>query len=250
VSGFFHIERHASLASSNDEAFRRAGEGAPEGLVVVTETQTAGRGRQGRTWLDAPGRSLCFSVLLAPAIPVPSHPLLPLAMASSVAGAGRMLAGAPLDVKWPNDVLHRGLKVCGILAESRGLGEAGGRPPVLVIGTGVNVNQGEEDFAAELRRRAGSLRMAAGGRALDREVLLGEILRRFEEHLELARGGDPAPLFEALLPHLPPPGRPVAVRVGDRVVEGPVEAVLETGALRVRDTRSGLVETVAAGELA
>jgi BirA family biotin operon repressor/biotin-[acetyl-CoA-carboxylase] ligase len=210
MSAFFRIERHRTLASSNDEAFRRAAEGAPEGLVVTTETQTAGRGRHGRTWLDVPGRSLCFSVLLAPVIPVPSYPLLSLAMAVSVAGAGRRLTGAPLDVKWPNDVLHRDRKVCGILAESRGLGTAGSRAPILVIGTGVNVSQREEDFAPDLRGRAGSLLEAAGGRALDREALLREILSRFEVHLGLAREGDPAPLFAALRPHLPAPGRTVA----------------------------------------
>jgi BirA family transcriptional regulator, biotin operon repressor / biotin---[acetyl-CoA-carboxylase] ligase len=249
VNGFFHMERHASLGSSNDEAFRRAGEGAPEGLVVTAEAQTAGRGRRGRAWTDAPGKSLLFSVLLAPAIPPPSYPLLSLALAASVAEAGRTLAGAAFEVKWPNDVTHRGLKVCGILAESRASGPGNGRAPTLVIGAGVNVNQRDKDFPPELRGRAGSLRMAAGGRTIDREALLTEILRRFEPSVALARGGDSAPLFAALERHLPPPGRLVAVRVGDRVVEGPVEAVLETGALRVRDTRSGLVETVAAGEL-
>jgi BirA family biotin operon repressor/biotin-[acetyl-CoA-carboxylase] ligase len=250
VSGPFVIERHASLGSTNDEALRRAAEGAPEGLVVVAETQTAGRGRRGRTWLDAPGKSLLFSVLLAPALPLPSFPLLGLAMAAAVAEAGRTLAGAPLEVKWPNDVTCRGGKLCGVLAESRSAGWPEGPGPVLVIGTGVNVNQLEEEFPADLRSRASSLRLAAGGRPVDREAFLGEILRRFEPAATRARGGDPAPLFAALRPHLPAPGRPVAVRIGDRVVEGPVEAVLETGALIVRDARSGIVETVAAGELA
>jgi BirA family biotin operon repressor/biotin-[acetyl-CoA-carboxylase] ligase len=249
VSGPFVIERHPSLGSTNDEALRRAAEGAPEGLVVVAGTQTAGRGRRGRTWHDAPGKSLLFSVLLAPALPLPSFPLLSLAMAAAVAEAGRTLSGAPLLVKWPNDVTHRGGKLCGVLAESRSMGGPGGRGPVLVIGTGVNVNQLVEDLPADLRSRASSLRLAAGGRPIDREALLGEILRRFEPAARLAHGEDPAPLFAALGPHLPAPGRPIAVRVGDRVVEGPVEAVLETGALLVRDARSGIVETVAAGEL-
>ena len=248
MSSFFRIERHASIGSTNDEAFRRAAEGEREGLVVTAETQTAGRGRQGRSWSDAPGKSLLFSVLLAPSVPLPSFPLLALALAASVAGAGRALTGAALEVKWPNDVTHLGRKLCGILAESRGA--VGGRDPALVIGAGVNVDQDPEDFPPEVRGRATSLRLAAGGRAVDREALLTEILGRFETDLLLVRPGDPAPLFAALRPHLPVPGRPVAVRVGDRIVEGPVEAVLPTGALQVRDARSGLLETVAAGELA
>lgn len=247
MTGFFRIERHASLASTNDEAFRRGAEGEPEGLVVVAESQTAGRGRQGRSWTDTPGKSLLFTVLLAPAIPLPSFPLLALALAASVAGAGRTLAGAALEVKWPNDVTHLGRKLCGILAESRGA--AGGRTPALVIGAGINVNQRAEDFPPELRDHATSLRLAAGGHAVDREALLLETLRRFEKDIQLARPGDPAPLFAALAPHLPARGRAVAVRLGDRVIEGSVESVLPTGAIQVRDARSGLLETVAAGEL-
>jgi BirA family biotin operon repressor/biotin-[acetyl-CoA-carboxylase] ligase len=259
------VEWHASIGSTNDEAFRRAAEGAPEGLVVAADTQTAGRGRQGRAWQDLPGRSLLFSILLEPALPLPSWPLLGLAMAASVAGAGRALAGAALDVKWPNDVLWRGRKVCGILAESRAVarggteaprsdaGSAAGRP-LLVIGTGINVDQAEENFPPDLRGRAASLRLASDGRALDgpidRRALLADVLRRFEAALALARGGDPLPLFAALRPHLPAAGARVAVRVGDRLLEGDVDAVLETGALRVREAHTGALETIAAGELA
>jgi BirA family biotin operon repressor/biotin-[acetyl-CoA-carboxylase] ligase len=165
-----------------------------------------------------------------------------------VAEAGRGLAGAALEVKWPNDVVHQGRKLCGILAESRGASRGG--TPALVLGCGVNVNQGPEDFPPDLRGRATSLRLAAGLARVDADALFTAILRRFEEDLGLVRSGDPAPLFDALRPHLPSPGRPVAVRLGDRVIEGAVETVLPTGALRVRDARSGLVETVAAGELA
>jgi BirA family biotin operon repressor/biotin-[acetyl-CoA-carboxylase] ligase len=239
------VEWHASLGSTNDEAFRRAAEGAPSGLVVAADTQTAGRGRQGRTWQDAPGRSLLFSLLLRPAVPMASWPLLGLAMAASVAEAGSEATGATLAVKWPNDVLWRGRKLCGVLAESRGA------PPSMVIGAGVNVEQAEEDFPPELRGRAASLRLAAGSRSvpLERRALLEDVLRRFDARLALARGGDPRPLFEALRPHLPAEGMRVAVRVGARLVEGDVDAVLETGALRVREARSGALETVAAGEL-
>ena len=72
-------EVHESLASTNHEAFRRAQEGAPEGLVVVAGHQTSGQGRLGRTWFDQPDRSLMLSILLRPPLPVPSFPLLSLA---------------------------------------------------------------------------------------------------------------------------------------------------------------------------
>lgn len=259
------VERHAVLPSTNDEAFRRAAEGAPEGLVIVAGTQTAGRGRHGRTWQDSPGHSLLFSVLLKPMLPVPSWPLLSLAMSASVAEAGGEAARTTLGVKWPNDVVSAGRKICGVLAESRG---GDGMRGVLVIGTGVNVNQEVSDLPVELRDRAASLRLAARGgpRALsgrgdpgdprdpgpllDCDALLEALLDRFGDRLALGRDGGPRALFLELRHHLPGVGARVTVRMGGRVLEGTVEEVLETGALRVRDSGTGAVETVAAGELA
>lgn len=238
------VEWCTSVDSTNDEVLRRAAEGAPEGLVVAADTQTAGRGRHGRAWQDQPGRSLLFSLLLRPELAPPSWPLLALAMAASVAEAGGAHTGAALNVKWPNDVLWGGRKLCGILAEARGA------PPALVIGTGINVDQAPEDFPPELRDRAASLRIASAGRPLDRHALLEDILRAFETRLALAPGRDPRPLFAALRPHLPAAGARVAVRIGERLLEGDVEAVLETGALHVREARTGALETVAAGDLA
>ena len=147
------IEFRRSLASTNDEVLRRAADGAPEGLVIATDEQTAGRGRQGRTWWDAPGRSLLFSVLLRPGIPLARFPLLGMAMACAMSEAGSAITGEPLAVKWPNDVLHAGRKLCGILAESR----PGAAGHVLVVGAGINVNQEAGDFPDELRSRATSL---------------------------------------------------------------------------------------------
>lgn len=240
------VEAHAEIGSTNDEVFRRASEGAAQGLVVVAETQTAGRGRQGRLWLDSPGQSLLFSVLLQPTIPLPSYPLLALALACSIAEAGSEAAGgALLDVKWPNDVLHQGKKLCGVLAESRAL--APGAAPALVVGAGVNGNQLEADFPPEIRGRATSLCAAAKGARIDLAALFAGILDRYADYIALARGGDPRSLFERVRPWLPAEGARVRVTLGERAVEGLVESVTETGALRVRDHASGALETLAAG---
>jgi BirA family biotin operon repressor/biotin-[acetyl-CoA-carboxylase] ligase len=243
----FPVERHLSLDSTNDEAFRRAQEGAPEGLVVSAYHQTTGRGRHGRTWFDESGRSLMFSILLRPKIPLPSYPLLALALASSVADAGGEILGEPLAIKWPNDVLHRGRKLCGILAESRALRP--GESPALVLGAGVNVNLLEEDFPEEIRPRATSLRIAAGGREIPMAPLLESILSRFDREVTLTRQGDPTALFGRVRARLPERGAHVRVALPGRVVEGELLDVVETGALRVRDQASGAVETVAAGVL-
>lgn len=238
-------EVHETLGSTNDEAFRRAREGAPEGLVVLADHQTSGRGRLGRSWFDDTGRSLMFSILLRPSIPLQSYPLLALALASSIAEAGAEIVGEPLTVKWPNDVLHRGRKVCGILAESRALRP--GEPPVLVLGAGVNVNYEEKDFPGELRDRATSLRVVEGGGKVPMGALFGAILLWFVRELEFARGGDPGVLLARVRRGLPEDGARVRVVLGDRAVEGELLEVTETGALRVRDPASGKVETLAAG---
>ena len=253
------VERHASIGSTNDEAFRRADEGAPEGLVVLADAQTAGRGRQGRVWWDAPGASLLFSILLRPTIPLAQCPLLALALACSVADAGTEAtgsavaagaAGATLTVKWPNDVLHDGRKLCGVLAESRVPGVPSSQRPAVVIGAGVNVNQTADDFPAELRGTATSLRIAGGGKALRPAELLPAILARLEGYIGLAAGGDGAGLWREVTGRLPKPGSEVTVVTGGRRIEGTVEGITESGALRLRERGRAEATVVSAGELA
>jgi len=239
-------EFHESIGSTNEEGLRRAGEGAPEGLVIVTDGQTAGRGRLGRSWWDAPGSSLLFSIVLRPSIEVARWPLLGIAMACAVAEAGGEAAGTALDVKWPNDVLHAGRKVCGVLAESR-VPSPGS--PALVVGAGINVNQRDEDFPEELRDRATSLRIAAGGAAIDSRVLLAATLGRYQRYLDIAREeGSPA-LRRAVDDRLPARGTPVRVLVGDRRLAGTIDEITDTGALRLRLDSDGSIATVTAGEI-
>lgn len=243
------IERHASIGSTNDEALRRADEGAPEGLVVVADAQTGGRGRQGRLWWDAPGASLSFSVLLRPTIPLPQFPLLALATACAVADAGGDAVGAALDIKWPNDVLFRGKKICGVLAESRASGGAHqqARPP-LVIGAGVNVGQSEEDFPRELRGTATSLRLI-GGTPVRVEGLLASVLNRLGRYLDLVRDGNADRLWSEVTARLPEPGTPVSVMSGGRRIDGVVVEVLDTGALRLQERDREETTVVSAGEM-
>jgi len=237
-------ERHASLPSTNDEAFRRAEEGAPEGLVVTAAHQSAGRGRMGRSWWDRPGESSLASVLLRPAVPLARYPLVGIAMACAVAEAAEALApGARFDVKWPNDVLHGGRKLCGVLSETRGAGQL--RPP-LVIGFGINVNQPADAWPPEIRDRATSLRAAAGGATFVPDVVLLAALARFDPYVSLAASGDAEGLWAAVTRRLPPSGTPVEIAAPGGRVTGVVEGYEPNGALRLRD-RAGAVRTLNAG---
>ena len=133
--------------STNSRAVALAARGAVHGTLVTASEQSAGRGRQGRTWSAPPGRALLCSVVLRD----PPR-LLPLAAGVAVAE----LAGPEAKLKWPNDVLVDGRKVAGILVE--------GRPQErwAVVGIGVNVAVSAEDFPAELRDRAGTLGLNPG----------------------------------------------------------------------------------------
>jgi BirA family biotin operon repressor/biotin-[acetyl-CoA-carboxylase] ligase len=119
--------------STNADLLAQARSGAGEGLVLVAEAQTSGRGRMGRRWISPPRRSLTFSVLLRPAVPAGLLGWLPLLAGVAVASALQQTAGVDARLKWPNDVLVDGAKIAGILAERW--------TNTVVIGTGINVLQ-------------------------------------------------------------------------------------------------------------
>ncbi|MBV9605299.1 MAG: biotin--[acetyl-CoA-carboxylase] ligase [Solirubrobacterales bacterium] len=198
------------IGSTNARARELAGAGAPHGTVVTADEQSAGRGRQGRTWSAAAGRALLCSVVVRDP---PS--LLPLAAGVSVAET----VGPDAALKWPNDVLVSGRKVAGILVE--------GRPQEgwAVAGIGVNVAVRLEDLPAELRSTAGTL-----GQSPDAiEMMLQALLARLETWLaaDAAEVVDAVRARDALL------GRPVRWAGGHGVGAG-IDA---SGRLVVRTER-------------
>src|SRR5262245_25271114 len=114
----FNILHFDSLPSTNLEAAKRAAEGAPEGLVVVADEQTAGRGRLGRQWASPKGAGLYFSIVLRPEGEARIWPLITFVAALAVHDALLQCCGLQTDIKWPNDVLANDRKLCGILAET------------------------------------------------------------------------------------------------------------------------------------
>jgi BirA family biotin operon repressor/biotin-[acetyl-CoA-carboxylase] ligase len=132
------------LDSTNTLTVRLAAEGATEGIAVVAEEQTAGRGQHGRSWLAGRGDGVLLSVLLYPPPALRCAAVLTAWAAVAVCGVVREIIGVQPRIKWPNDVLLRGRKVCGILIE-QGRGRAG---LATVAGIGLNVRQSSEAFAA------------------------------------------------------------------------------------------------------
>jgi BirA family biotin operon repressor/biotin-[acetyl-CoA-carboxylase] ligase len=161
------------IDSTNSEAKRRIRTGCSDGLVLVAENQTAGRGRMGRPWYSVAGKNLSFSVVLFPAgLPLSRAPLLTPLSAVAVCRAVERVSGLSIELKWPNDLLISGRKVGGILLE------AGGEMDHLryaVIGIGINVNLSREELPEAVADTATSLLIAAG-QAVPRRRLLEEIL--------------------------------------------------------------------------
>ncbi len=158
--------------STNLEIQRRRKAGMGHGLVAVAESQSGGKGRRGRQWVSKPGCNLYFSMLLCPDLPLSETSMLTLVMAMAVCRAVRR-QGLPVQIKWPNDVVADGKKICGILTELF-LERDGGF--YVVIGTGINVNQ--KEFPDPIKQTATSL-LDRLGHPVERETLLAETLRCF-----------------------------------------------------------------------
>ncbi len=177
-----------TIGSTNDMAAERSAKALAErseGLVVVADQQTAGRGRRGHTWFSPAGAGLYVSVVLAPATartdPARATTLLTLAVGVALAEGIEQATGLGVDLKWPNDLQVSRRKLGGILAESSGTGD---RSDTVVVGYGINVQT--QAFPPELRDRATSLESELG-RAIGRHHLLAETLvalsRRYEDLL-------------------------------------------------------------------
>lgn len=240
-----------ACASTNDLAGERARAGAPAGLVIAADQQTAGRGRLGRTWHSPPGANLYLSILLRPSRPPPEIPPLTLLAGGALASALGSLGFAP-RLKWPNDVelveeseAGRRRKVAGILTE---MSSAGERALHVVVGVGLNVNG--FDFPPEIAARATSLRRAAGGRPLDRATVLGTFLNHLEPLLDEYERRGPSVAIAAFEAHaaLPAPCRVTAPGRPHERLEGVALGVDPDGALRLRD-ETGHIHRVLSGEI-
>lgn len=239
----FAVHRLGQVGSTMDEAARLAAAGAPDGTVVVAESQSAGRGRAGRAWTDEPGRSLLCTVLLRPAVSPARLGLLSLVAGVAAAEAIEAAAGSPVRLKWPNDLWlgddpdHR--KVGGILLQAR-TGPA--TTDHVLVGIGLNV----ATPAADLPPGATSI-LASTGRAADRDQLLATLLDRLAAGADafVASGGHPdlGPwrARAALL------GEEVAVEQAGVAVGGRFAGVDDDGALLL-DTADGL-RRIVAGDL-
>jgi len=249
---FHDVRWVAETGSTNRDLLELARGGAADGVVLVADHQTAGRGRLDRSWVAPPDASLLMSVLLRPRIDPADAPLLTVAMALAVAAtpAAREVSAR---VKWPNDVVVDGeppRKLAGILAESLVDGSSDDRGGLaVVVGVGVNVDwptplPPELD---ELSTTATALNLETGTK-VDREELLVEVLRGLERRCDDLESGDAAGLVRAAREASATLGRRVRADLGASRVEGIAVDLDDRGDLVVEDD-VGQRHVVVAGDV-
>lgn len=219
-----------SCPSTQIVAHQLAQEDAPDGTVVLTEEQTAGRGRLARKWHSAANKGIWMSVILRPDVVPQKAPQFTLVTAVAVVRAIEQVIGLKPEIKWPNDILLDGKKCTGILTELQS--DADGIQ-ALIIGIGLNVNQSLEDFDPEVQDIATSLKMQ-GGEDVDRKQLVSSILYHLEQYSDLyiAEGfGMLKLMWESYSSTI---GRPVRARMAKETLEGMAEGITEDGVLQLR----------------
>jgi len=214
------------IGSTNDEAKRLAAAGAPEGALVVAETQTAGRGRAGRRWVTPPRAALAVSLVLRPTLTAAQATRLTMLAGVAVCAALEGVAGVQPALKWPNDILLGGRKVGGILVES---GLDGERLDYAILGLGLNVSAGPPPEQVQFPATALE---AEAGRPVDRLTLLVAVLDALTTHYpSVAEGKGLHAAWQARLAWL---GEAVTAYTAEGELHGVAEGVDDDGALRLR----------------
>ena len=233
---------YESLISTNREARDLALGGACEGTLVVAEEQAGGRGRMNRGWYSPRGSGIHCSLILRPDIEPRQAPPVTMLTAVAVASAVEKVSGIAPGIKWPNDLLLDGKKICGILTEMNAEIE---RINFLVVGMGLNINT--DHFPEEIKDAATSLYLAGGSR-VSRLDVLRQYLKEFEHYYRQWMEYGFEPVLDEWKKRCVTLNRPVRISASREVWEGWAVDVDSTGALVLR-TADGELRSFVAGEV-
>ncbi len=237
------IDYHTMATSTNMLAKALALEGAPEGCVVVADAQSGGKGRMGSTWISPPGVNLYFSLILRPAVPSIRVPQLTLLLAVAIHRAVTDLSpGLAAMIKWPNDILVNGKKLCGVLCEMQSEPEM---THFVVAGIGINVNQC--DIPPELKESATSLFLERG-ELFSRPQLLALVLNHIEPlYDEWLHQDDLAFILPSLEQYSLLQAQEVSIDQRNRTLNGTVTGIAKGGELKLQGA-DGETILVSSGE--
>ncbi|WP_010631168.1 biotin--[acetyl-CoA-carboxylase] ligase [Sporolactobacillus vineae] len=234
-----------SIGSTQKEALRLADEGAADGTLVITNEQTAGRGRMGHNWKSQRGVMVTMSLILRPDLPIDQTPQLTLLTAVAATDTIEEITGLSCGIKWPNDILYHGRKLVGILTE---LQAEASFVKAVVIGVGINVNADMAEVPDELKKTAASLYSLTG-----RKYNLAEFVQLFLLHFEhlyqlYLKDGFKSikPLWEKRAVSL---GKHIRVRRPEgRILEGTALGIDDSGVLLLQDG-SGTIRKIYSADI-
>jgi len=237
------LHYYEDIGSTNDEAFRLGEEGAPEGTVLIAESQSSGKGRMQRVWYSPPGANIYTSMILRPPTGTMQVTQVPIAAGVAATETINEFCSGKASIKWPNDVLIGGKKVCGILAQMKMSGKT---VDFIVVGIGINVNLAREQFPHDIQEIATSLAIEAG-----REISRPDLIIRLYENMakwyrELTRNGF-AGVRERWLNLSEMIGKTVSVMFQNEAVSGKAVGLDEDGSL-ILLTANNQNMTVSAGD--
>ena len=237
------IRYFSRIDSTNQYAKRIAEEGAPDGTLIIADEQTAGKGRSGRTWVTPPAEAIAFTLLLRPKLSPDRISMVTLVMGLAVTNAVNSLYGVSAGIKWPNDVVIKGRKLCGILTE---MSAEVRQVNYIVIGVGINANL--TSFPEEIREIATSLKLELG-RDINRAELIARVMTEFERlYAEFEAQGDLGAVMQEYNELCLNAGSKVRVLDPNGEYTGTSRGINSMGELLV-ETEDGQIQEVYAGEV-
>lgn len=237
------IKYFSRIDSTNQYAKRIAEEGASDGTLIIADEQTAGKGRSGRTWVTPPSEAIAFTLLLRPKLSPDRISMVTLVMGLAVVNAVNALYDVDAGIKWPNDVVIGGRKLCGILTE---MSAEVSQVNYIVIGVGINANL--TSFPEEIREIATSLKLELG-HAVNRAELIACVMTEFERlYAGFEAQGDLGPVVQEYNELCLNTGNKVRVLDPNGEYTGISRGINSMGELLV-ETEDGQTREVYAGEV-
>jgi len=233
----------AETSSTQNIAEQMLAEGAEDGLLVLAETQTAGRGRYGRDWFSPPGAGIYMSLVLNPRVPYRYLPQLTIVTAAALSRVLRRMTDLDVRLKWPNDLYVNNRKISGILLESS---QQAGQSRV-IMGCGISVNIPQEAYPESLQNKATSL-LAASGKQWERESIIANFLLELEQLLALYESSGFSVFRSIWEAYAWQPQEPIELTTPQGPVRGMPRTIDEEGALVV-ELEDGKLMTIYAGEI-
>lgn len=230
------------VGSTNDELRILANSGAHEGTVAIAELQNKGKGRLQRQWITNRGDAIAMSILIKPEIPPYMAPGITQVIALSVVRGLELSASLDFSIKWPNDIILNGKKVCGILTEMDGEID---NLNYIIIGIGINVNQSL--IEKDLSHKATSLKIECG-KVVERKVIVSNILNEFERNYELFKEKGITPFLDELKKYSALIGKKVTISNPFKSFSGKVVDIDSEGYLVVED-ENGIIQSIVGGDI-